>query len=176
MMAQIEGDPCKKCGTTTKYVKKSGLYCRRCYSEKRREQYKKKGGYQGYAKKYRDKNKNKLNAKERDDYRISNKKYIYHMVKRAEKRASKKELPFNITIKDIVIPEYCPILGIKLIIGEDNRKGPSNASPSLDRIVPEKGYVPGNIRVISMKANKIKSDAQIEDIEKVLLFMKSALN
>jgi len=39
-------------------------------------------------------------------------------------------------------------------------------SPTLDRLVPELGYVKGNIRVISYKANAMKSDASIQEIEK----------
>ena len=38
------------------------------------------------------------------------------------------------------------------------KKGGTERSPTLDRLIPELGYVPGNIAVISMKANRIKSD------------------
>ena len=32
------------------------------------------------------------------------------------------------------------------------------AMPSIDRIIPSLGYVPGNVAVISLAANRIKSD------------------
>lgn len=51
-----------------------------------------------------------------------------------------------------MIPETCPVLGIPLTIG--GKRSPS--SPSLDRIDPALGYVPGNIRVISDRANRLK--------------------
>lgn len=93
------------------------------------------------------------------------------MFQRAKNRASKKGLPFDLTIDDFSIPEKCPILGIELVAGE-GRRGPQDTSPSLDRIVPEKGYVKGNVVVISHRANKIKSDATPEEIEAVYLFLK----
>jgi hypothetical protein len=37
-------------------------------------------------------------------------------------------------------------------------------SPSLDRIKPELGYVPGNIQVISARANVMKNDATPEEL------------
>lgn len=85
------------------------------------------------------------------------------MLNRAKTRANKNNIPFSITEKDIVIPEYCPIMGIKL----EHHRGKPGAyknSPSLDRIIPEKGYVPGNVRVISQLANQCKGNATIEEL------------
>lgn len=45
-------------------------------------------------------------------------------------------------------------------------------SPTLDRIVPEKGYVLGNIAVISHKANAIKQNATAEEILRVAIWLK----
>ena len=74
----------------------------------------------------------------------------------ARQRAARKGLPFSITIEDIHIPEYCPILGLKLEMN-DGKPGPN--SPSLDQIRPGHGYVPGNVQVISHQANTMKSYA-----------------
>lgn len=41
-------------------------------------------------------------------------------------------------------------------------------SPSLDRIVPERGYVAGNLRVISNRANTLKNNATIDEMRLVL--------
>jgi hypothetical protein len=121
-------------------------------------------------KRYRERHKDRLLEEGRQRYRTDVKRYVYHMLKRAEKRAKDRGIPFDITVSDIVIPEICPILNIKLEIGKG--KGPSDSSPSLDRIDPSKGYVEGNVMVISMRANKIKSDVLIEDIERVLEYLK----
>lgn len=42
--------------------------------------------------------------------------------------------------------------------------GVKDNSPSLDKIVPSKGYVVGNIQVISYKANRLKGDCSLEDL------------
>lgn len=79
---------------------------------------------------------------------------------RAKTRAKRKGIEFNIEIPDIKIPKICPILGleIKPFSSSDN-------SPSLDRINPNLGYIKGNIQVISQRANLIKSNATIKEIE-----------
>lgn len=81
----------------------------------------------------------------------------------ARKRAKEKGLPCTITEKDIIIPQYCPYLGIKL--ETSSPRGSSRANVySLDKIIPELGYVPGNIEVISHLANTMKSNATIEQL------------
>ena len=121
------------------------------------------------SKKYRLKNKDKISQKNKQKYKDEN-VYIYHMLKRIERRANELSLPFNLDISDLKIPKYCPILNIELKPGEG--KGPSDNSPSVDRIIPELGYIKGNINIISMKANKIKSNCCWEDILKVANYMK----
>jgi hypothetical protein len=39
-------------------------------------------------------------------------------------------------------------------------------------MVPSLGYVPGNIRVISMRANRIKTDATADELRAVLRYME----
>ena len=85
---------------------------------------------------------------------------------RAKISAEKRGLQFDLEPSDIIYPEFCPVLGIR--IEQNTKRGPNDSSPSLDRIFPERGYVKGNIRVISQKANRIKNDATAEELEKVL--------
>lgn len=70
-------------------------------------------------------------------------------------RAKKKALPFNITAEDLIVPEKCPVLGIPIILGAGKN---SPNSPSVDRMIPERGYVKGNVSVISLRANILKRD------------------
>jgi len=91
----------------------------------------------------------------------------YVMFYDARKRAHASGVPFSIQPEDIVIPDRCPVLGIAL-----SRDGHRDSSPSLDRIIPSHGYVPGNVRVISFRANRIKSDATIEELRAVLAYME----
>jgi len=77
----------------------------------------------------------------------------------ATARAKKKKLDFSIKHEDVLIPEYCPILGIKIdkFLEDASQSHQSRiSSPSLDRIDSSKGYVKGNVAVISYKANVIK--------------------
>jgi hypothetical protein len=79
----------------------------------------------------------------------------------ARRRARGRGLDFDILPADIIIPNKCPILGFQLEIGADRegRKGPNRRSPSLDRLDSSKGYVKGNIQVISYMANVMKQNA-----------------
>ena len=97
---------------------------------------------------------------------------ICQMRNNAKIRAKAKGLPFTITTKDIVIPDVCPVLGVPLTRPDGTSRGPGPYTPSLDRIVPELGYVPGNVRVISYRANRIRNDATIEELEAVLRYTK----
>lgn len=84
---------------------------------------------------------------------------------KARQRAAEKGVPFTVTVEDLPpIPELCPVFGIELRWGIG---APTDNSPSLDRIVPELGYVPGNIHWISNRANTLKRDATPEELRKV---------
>ena len=88
--------------------------------------------------------------------------YEQTMLNKARGRAKKYNLDFNLTLDDIVIPEICPILEVPLVIGT---KGDYEYSPSLDRIDNTKGYVKGNVQVISKKANSMKNSATINELK-----------
>lgn len=91
------------------------------------------------------------------------------MVRSAKKRATNSGVPFDLTISDIIIPKFCPVLGIPLVVAAHNN-APTANSPSIDRIKPHLGYVKDNILVVSLKANQIKSNATPEEIMKVAEF------
>lgn len=69
-------------------------------------------------------------------------------------KARKKGLPFNIDANDLVVPSVCPVLGTPFVFG----KVAHPQCPSVDRIIPELGYVKGNVAVISLRANTLKRD------------------
>lgn len=83
-------------------------------------------------------------------------------------RARAEGIPFSITEDDFDIPEYCPIfprLKLEFFNGRGSR--PDNI-PTLDKIIPALGYIPGNVAVISMRANRLKSDASAEELQSIL--------
>lgn len=91
---------------------------------------------------------------------------------RIKGRCSQKGLAFGLELSDIIIPEFCPILGMKL--QKSYIKGhPLPSSPSVDRIDSSKGYVKGNIAIISFRANRIKNDATQEELQKILDYVKT---
>lgn len=93
----------------------------------------------------------------------------------ALRRAKKKNIEFSLTLEDIPeIPDICPIALIPLFIKEyDGGKGPCDNSPTLDRKDTHKGYVPGNVRVISFRANRWKADMVTADVERLLEYMNN---
>lgn len=115
------------------------------------------------TKPYRERNAKKLTEKRKDWDRSNPEKA---MLQRAKRRAKTLGLDFDLTPNDIAIPEYCPVLGIKLVRCD----GVMDAAPSLDRINNDNGYVRDNIVVISFRANKIKGNTTLEELRKVVKF------
>lgn len=91
------------------------------------------------------------------------------LLKNAKVRATALGLAFDLTLEDITLPEVCPVLGIQIVFG---RGQVQPGSPTVDRVVPERGYVRGNICVISHRANQIKSNGTIAEHEAVLRYMR----
>ncbi len=84
-------------------------------------------------------------------------------------RAKRLGVPFDLTVDDLTIPTYCPVLGILLLIGDGRHR---DASPSVDRIDPARGYVRGNVAVISNRANRIKNDGTTEEHRRLVSWMQ----
>ena len=96
----------------------------------------------------------------------------YYMLARAKRRAKQLNLAFDLTLEDIYIPKVCPIFQIPLSLSNGVQ---SPNSPSLDKIDPLKGYIKGNVRVISNAANFRKSDMSIHQCERLLHYMRGEL-
>jgi hypothetical protein len=85
-------------------------------------------------------------------------------------KAQVQGIPFDFTIDDLApFPLTCPVLGIPLDYFKKGSGG-SNHSPSIDRLVPDEGYVRGNVRIISQKANRLKQDATVSEQIKILSY------
>jgi len=90
----------------------------------------------------------------------------------AKRRAKQKGLEFNITHEDIQIPDTCPVLGIPIIRGVGRQ---TDNSPSIDRIDNSKGYIKGNVRVVSWRINQRKSDMSVTEILALADYIKREL-
>lgn len=92
-----------------------------------------------------------------------------HLYRAAKSRSKRKGIEFDIELSDVIIPKRCPLLDCEFIPGtKDNYK----YSYSLDRIDSTKGYVKGNVWVISSIANTMKNDATLEELK---VFAKNIL-
>ena len=97
---------------------------------------------------------------------------IQRNLKNIKNKCLSKGVPFDISINDIDIPTHCPLLGIKLESGLPRN---SPQSPSIDKIIPSLGYVKGNVWVISMRANTIKHNASLQEIEMLYKNLKTKI-
>lgn len=92
----------------------------------------------------------------------------------AKTRSKIYQVPFDLTLDYLleIYPkdEICPVLGLPFVWGTRKDK---EFSPSIDRMSPKKGYVKGNIKFISYKANRIKSDSTVDILEKIMKYMKA---
>ena len=97
----------------------------------------------------------------------SSKDRLHRMIVEAKSRAKKKQIDFDINDEDIKWNDVCPVLGIPITFQRSKGKGGDDNSPSLDRIDNNLGYVKGNVRLISNRANKLKNDMSYEEMVKI---------
>lgn len=90
----------------------------------------------------------------------------------ARKRAQRTGVAFTITPEDIIFNKVCPVLGTELSIGTHTL----DYSMSLDRVDNSKGYVPGNVVVISRKVNLWKQGLGIKELEQLISYIKKYTN
>lgn len=140
-------------------------------------------------KKWRDKNKSRYLAtvraatkrrreKNPEAHRIKSSEWRLRdprnmMVASAKKRAKACGMPFSIAVTDLVIPSHCPLLGVPIAVATGGK--PSAGSPSLDRLRPELGYVPGNVWVISYRANALKNNFTLEQMEHFVMVLRQRM-
>jgi hypothetical protein len=85
----------------------------------------------------------------------------------------KEGIPYDITVDDLrPFPLSCPVLGIP--INWMSTGGSKNDSPSIDRVIPDKGYTKGNVRLISQKANRLKQNASLTELEAIVRYISEA--
>lgn len=98
--------------------------------------------------------------------------WSHGQISKLKARAKKKGIPFDLTEADIQLPKVCPVLGIPIVLGGGNKAIEKPGTPSVDRIINSKGYVKGNVRVISFRANRIKLDADPWELRAIADYME----
>ena len=113
-----------------------------------------------------------LNERERRnrDWKIDAARLLYKNIKSRCKRMGRE---FSIELEDILIPEKCPVFGFNL--KREDRETWMFA-PSVDRIYSSKGYIKGNVTVVSRRANILKRDATLEELEQLFNYYKTLRN
>lgn len=113
----------------------------------------------------------KRNSEYQSRYRAKNRFAIRMRSCRA--RAKEKGLPFDLTTEYLeeIWTGVCPAFGVSLDI---KAKKDEQDHAQLDKIIPDLGYVRGNVVWLSQRANRIKDDASVEDLERLLEWLKSA--
>ncbi len=123
-----------------------------------------------------------MNAEQTEAHRLRNKRWrernpkwswVVSAVGGARQRSKQRDYEFNITNEYVmsITPDICPVFGTTFTFVGLIKQQP--CSPSLDRLDPNGGYVVGNVAVISMKANSIKSDATTAEVARTLVWMKT---
>lgn len=109
-----------------------------------------------------------------DSPETAHRQRLWSACSNAKRRAASSGVPFDIDVDHLqeIFPKdwRCPILGIKLEWGE---RGGLNSSPSLDRKDPNLGYIKGNVAFISQRANRLKQDASLEELERILSYLRN---
>ena len=164
----------KQCNTCRQYLPfnefsknsalkdKLSLYCRKCDKEKQEAKRRKNPAKQlQYARAYQAK------RRESFDYRLQ------MLINASKQRAALKNLEHTLTLDELKsiypLDNKCPVFGVELKFGN---AGFRDNSPSIDKIDPSKGYTLDNVQVISWRANRLKADATVQELELLLSFMK----
>jgi hypothetical protein len=108
-----------------------------------------------YDRAYRETHRKERLARAGERHRINP---VTNMLSAARHRAKNKNLPFDLGPQDVKVPTHCPVFGVPLLVAQTR-----SCAPTLDRIDSRKGYVKGNVWVISWRANVVKNDGSWQE-------------
>jgi len=150
--------------STNNAIKKDklSLYCRECDKKKQEAKRRKTPNkHLEYARTYQ------AQKRQSFDYRLQ------MLLNASKQRAVLKNIEHTLTLEQLkaIYPadNKCPVFGTELQFGN---AGFREHSPSIDKIDPNKGYTLDNVQIISWRANRLKADASINELEMLLAFMK----
>lgn len=151
------------------------IKCNSCNLEKNEEEFSKRNDGKNIGK-YRKTCKECKNKNQRKNY-YNYKKNNPFLARHTKMKASCKQrnIPYNLDEEYLeqIWTEYCPISGIKLEWPTSSENRSSENVAELDRFIPELGYIKGNVSWVSRRMNNLKSNASVDELEKILNWMKS---
>ena len=148
---QLSDRVCPRCKESGKKFSIHKPYCTDCYNMDQREAYKK-------------------------TYLFGSSRWINTLTSQTKGRATNLGVPFNEQdVRDVLknCSSVCPVFKTDFVLGEG--LGPKDHSPTLDRIIPELGYVSSNMCVISWKANRIKNASSLEDLQQLTEWLQNVI-
>lgn len=96
---------------------------------------------------------------------------LRYMLFYSKRGALKRGIPFELVATDFTdLPTHCPVLGIELEYAADGPRHDGTAS--IDRVDNLMGYTPSNVRIISWRANRLKSDATAGELRRLLDYLE----
>ena len=105
------------------------------------------------------------------DAKLQTEEPIKFRWKRVHKSHKQRNSPTTVTLKHMqsLWTGKCAITGqdIDLNLPYANPK-----SAQLDRIIPDDGYVDGNVQWVNARMNRIKSNGTLEDFEQIIAYLK----
>lgn len=109
----------------------------------------------------------------RYQFELRNRNPLKFMLDQARRRAQKHNWKFSVTADDLgIIPTHCPIFNVKLTYKRDGSgKIPANLA-TIDRINSKKGYVKGNVQIISWRANDLKKNITMKEMKQLGLYYR----
>lgn len=107
--------------------------------------------------------------------KYTRKKDVVAKILAAKKHISKvKGLPYDLDREylESIQTIKCPVLGIDMVyMNQENPHHDANAT--LDRVIPSKGYTKGNVVFISFRANRLKADATLQELQALVHYVTS---
>lgn len=95
--------------------------------------------------------------------------FLLSILRSAKVRSKAMGVAFNLTIDDLVLPEKCPVFGTEMYWSDKI----TDDTPSLDRLVPSMGYVKGNVTFMSYKANRMKNNGTLQELEMLVTWLRA---
>lgn len=167
---------CRRRGCTNKFAAKlphQQYCCAHCrYLEMLRRR--KRSGYQ--RKRLKSEQGRKWHATYMRKYYARPDRRLKLLAGGALRRAAKEGLPFDKDLAQHLVaqpPKNCRCCGIELDYSTGNGNTRRRRSPSLDRLVPSHGYTKMNVRVLCHRCNVLKSDSSLEELLRVVEYIRN---
>lgn len=124
-------------------------------------------------------NSDEFRAKEASSQKVyskTDKGLATKIVRSAKSRANSKKLPFDLDVDFIVeklVSGVCEVTGIPFSRSKDEKYSRGPYIPSLDRVIPSKGYVKTNVRMVLWAVNVAASDWGLENFLPIAALLKN---